>query len=245
MPSTDPRFRAAIFADCHLSVKPGHSDFERFLHTFTEVAKQTETIVLLGDVFQAWAAVPAFDHENGHRLLSLVKSLSGNCRTIMVEGNWDFYIEKTYSSYFDAISEDAVRIESGGERLVFVHGHMDHLFSDRLLMGILKSRIARFLFKTKMFSGLARKLNRKFQEGELSKSVQPEEFLMVASRLKKRFPEADHIFAGHFHTTWQYDNVTIIPDYHSTRAFLGLSGNPALYRFDHDQIVPASGLENR
>ncbi len=245
MPSTDPSFRVAIFADCHLSVEPGHPDFERFLHTFTEVAKQTETIVLLGDVFQVWAAVPVFDHENGYRLLSLVKSLSGNCRTIMVEGNWDFYIEKTYSSYFDAISEDAVAIESSGERLIFVHGHMDHLFSDRLLMGILKSRIARFLFKAKMFSGLARKLNRKFQEGELSKQVRQDELLAVANRLAGRFPDSDRIFVGHFHTAWQYGNVTIIPDYHSTGAFLGLSDNPALYRFDHDQIVPASGLENR
>lgn len=240
MPSTDPAFRVAIFADCHLPVEPGHPDFERFRHTFMEVARQTETIVLLGDVFQVWAAVPVFDHENGRALLETVKALSGSCQTIMVEGNWDFYIEKTYSETFDKVSEDAVSIESNGERIVFVHGHMDNLFWDRLLMKMLKSRLARALFQSKTFSVLARKLNKKFQEGALSKQIRPDELLTVAQRLIKRFLGSDRIFVGHFHTFWQHGNVTVIPDYHSTHSFLGLSDKPALYRFEHDRISPVN-----
>jgi len=245
VPYTDSRFRVAIFADCHLPVKPGHSDFETFLKIFKTVAQQTETIVLMGDIFQIWAAVPVFNHENGHRLLNTVESLSGKCRTLMVEGNWDFYIKKAYSHYFDEISEDAIEIESGGEHLVFVHGHMDYLFSDRLLMGLLKSTIARTIFRWKRLSGLAQKLNRKFQEGEFSKQVQPDELIRVAERLTKRFPDSDRIFVGHFHQSWQQGLVTGIPDYHSTGAFLGLTDQPRLYCFDHDRIIPASGLENR
>ncbi len=233
MPSIEPEFRVAIFADCHLPLESGHSDFETFLHTFEQVAKQAETIVLLGDVFQVWAAVPVFDHENGRKLLELIESLSGSCRTIMVEGNWDFYIRKSFFAYFDA-----VEIDSRGEHLVFVHGHMDHLFSDRLLMWVLKSRLTCALFKTKLFSSLARKLNRKFKEGEFSKQVQPNELLKVADRLIKRFPGSDRIFAGHFHTFFQHGAVTVLPDYHSTKTFLALSDKPALYRFDRGKFQP-------
>ncbi|NOY21956.1 MAG: hypothetical protein GXO70_00385 [Acidobacteria bacterium] len=238
MPSTESLFRVVIFADCHLPVTLGHPEFEAFLHTFEQVAKQTETIVLLGDVFRVWAAVPVFDHENGYVLLETIRSVSDNCRVIMVEGNWDFYIKKAYFDAFDRVSEDAVVIESEGERLVFVHGHMDHLFSDRLLMRLLKSRLVCTLFRWKRFFGLARKLNRKFQEGGLSKTVQPDELIKVADRLTKRFPGSDRIFVGHFHQSWQKGIVTGIPDYHSTRSFLGLSNEPALYRIDSGRVVP-------
>jgi len=236
VPSTDPKFRVVIFADCHLPVTSGHPDFTSFLHTLKEVAKQTKTIVLLGDVFRVWAAIPVFDHENGHALLEAVKSLSEKCRTIMVEGNWDFYIERAYFDCFDEISEDAIEIESGGEHCVFVHGHMDHLFSDRLLMRLLKSSLARALFQWKRFSGLARKLIRIFQEGELSKQVRQDELIKVAGRLGKRFPGSDRIFVGHFHQFWQHGRVIGIPDYHGTHSFLGLSEKPALYRFNDDRI---------
>lgn len=240
MPSSEPLFRVVIFADCHLPVEPAHPDFEAFLSTFSHLSEQTETIVLLGDVFRIWAAVPVFDHENGRRLLEAIRSVSQNCRTVMVEGNWDFYIRKAFADYFYEISEDAVGLESAGERLVFVHGHMDHLFSDRLLMWVLKSRLARLFFKTKLFSGLACKLNRKFQEGEFSKAVTPDELMRVADRLTKRFPDADRIVIGHFHADWQHGKVTVVPDYHSTQAFLGLSDKAALYRFDHERIVPVN-----
>ncbi len=240
MPSTEPAFRVVIFADCHLPVESGHPDFEVFLHTFKQVAKQTEIIVLLGDVFQVWAAVPVFDHENGHVLLKAIQSVPDNCQVIMVEGNWDFYIKDHYSEYFDEISEDAISLESREEQLVFVHGHMDHLFLDRLLTKILKSKPARWFFRRKQFSGLARKLNRKFQEGELSKQVRPGELLAVARRLARHFPNSDHIFIGHFHTSWHHGNVTVVPDYHSTRSFLCLSDKPAIYRFENNEISPVN-----
>ncbi len=238
MPSIDPRFRIAIFADCHLPVEPDHPDFVTFLQNLKQAANRAETVVLLGDIFQVWAAIPVFDHKNGQELLKTIKSLSEKCKTVMVEGNWDFYIRKTYAAYFDEISEDAVEINLHGKRIVFVHGHMDHLFSDRLLMRILKSRPAHTLFKTKLFSGLARKLNRKFKEGEFSKPVQPEELLTVARRLIRRFPGSDHIFSGHFHTAFQHGNVTIIPDYRSTGAFLCVGDSISLCRFHKGQIIP-------
>jgi len=238
VPSIEPRFRIVIFADCHLPVETNHPDFTAFLQNFKQAAKETEVLVLLGDVFRVWAAIPAFDHENGQTLLKTVSSLSGKCRVIMVEGNWDFYIRKTYAEYFDEISEDAVEIKSHGERIVFVHGHMDHLFSDRMLMRILKSRPAYAMFKTKLFSGLARGLNRKFKEGEFSKTVQPEELPAVTRKLSRRFPNSDRIFSGHFHTSFQNGIVTIIPDYRSTGTFLCVSDSISLCRFHNGQIVP-------
>ncbi len=240
VPFFDAVFRVAVFADCHLPVESGHPAFEGFLRDFELVAAQSERVVFLGDVFRVWAAVPGFDHENGRRLLDRIRSVSEGCRVLMVEGNWDFFIRRGFSDFFDEVSEDALALTFGGERLVFVHGHLDHLFSDRLFIRCLKSGVCYHLFRRKWFAaGPGRKLNRVFQDGELSKAVSQGELLAVAKRLERRFPRADRIVAGHFHRSFSAGKVVFVPDYFSTGMFLGFSDDDSfIYRVENNQVVP-------
>ena len=243
MPSTDPRFDFSIFADCHLPIDAGNPEFLSFVDTFKHVASQSRTVVLLGDLFRIWTGTPGFDHANGRLMLKTVEEVSSMSAVVFVEGNWDFYVRRVFGKTFQKVSEHALELQSDRwPSIVVTHGHLNHSFVDRLLIGLLKSTCAFHLFKTPPFRRLAYRLNRTFEGGEFSKSVPKAELASVAEKLSARYPHARHIFCGHFHVPYRLKNVTIIPDYYATHTFLGIDDDIALYRVNETGIEPATDI---
>jgi len=242
MPSTDTRLQLAVLADCHLPIDTDHPDFDAFLQQLEHLHRQADTVVLLGDIFQVWAPGTVFDHTNGRRLLDAIRSAPG--RTILLEGNWDFFLEHRLARSVEAHETDT-SLTIRHKRIALAHGHLHTGWKDRLWMGLLKSAPARWLFSTRAVgTTLARKLNRMFARGAFSKSLPDGALRAMGERLSRHFPDADWIVCGHVHRPVRMGRVMALPDWYETGAFLGWPDGlePGLYRVTDGRLTPAEDL---
>ena len=237
MPSTDFRLDLAVFSDCHLPIQNGHPDVDRFFQVLRGASDVSNHVVLLGDVFQVWAGIPPFDHGNGHRLLDLLEEL-GTDRFSLVEGNWDFYIQRVFGDRFARVTPVGFQMELGGRIIRFAHGHLHTGWKDRLWMGCLKSAMAYHLFKTGWFNGFLSSLNRRFQAGMYSEVLTQGRLENMCQRLEQQYGDADRIICGHAHRLFQHGRVTVLPDYHSTGLFWGFDGEDHYFQLLQDGIAP-------
>lgn len=244
MPSIEPVSSVAILSDCHVSIESGSPDFIRLCNTMSMLLDHVEHVVLLGDVFQVWTAVPPFDHDNGRALLNLIDR-KGPGRVSLVEGNWDFYLASRYAHHFAHCSERSIVLDVQGRKTAFVHGHQFTGFQDGLLVRILKWPPVRWMFRHGWLNGAAKRLNRSFQDGAYSVKMAPEMLSAVCKHLTRAFSRADRIFCGHFHTAVQCDRIRILPDHHRTGAFWMSAPTAGLYRMENGNPVPAADIDWR
>ncbi len=242
MQSTEAISSIAVLSDGHVSPIPGDPSFHQFLETVSILLDQVEHLVLLGDVFQVWAAAPPFDHANGRALLKLIDE-RGPGRVSLVEGNWDFYLKQRYGDHFARCSEHAIQLSVGGSQTVFVHGHQFTGFRDGLLVRMLKWAPVRYLFRRGWLKGAAGRLNRSFQEGAYSVKLRPDELPVICGRILKSYPRSDRVFCGHFHQAFTCGRICGLPDYHSTGTFWLSTPSEGLYRMEGGKPVPADDID--
>ncbi len=242
MPSTETVVSVGVITDSHVSVDPGHPEFVTFLDTVTRLLDYVEHLVLLGDVFQVWAAAPPFDHTNGRALLKLIDE-RGPGRVSLVEGNWDFYLKQTYGDHFARCSERAIQLDVNGCQTTFVHGHQFTGIRDGLLVRILKWAPVHYLFRHGWLKGAAGRLNRSFQDGAYSVKLRLDELPAIGGRMLKSFSRSDRIFCGHFHRAFTCDRICGLPDYYSTGTFWMSAPAEGLYRMADGQPVQADDID--
>ena len=238
MPSNEFPLSLAVIADCHLPIETDHPVFRRFLDELATIHGAADIVVLLGDVFQVWAPGTVFDHENGKTLVARIQDLPR--RTVLVEGNWDFFLEKRLSGVVEAHETVLHLTLADTLQVALTHGHMDTGWKDRVWMHLLKSAPSRRWFSTRTVGAwLGRKLNDTFMTGEFSKSLSDDALIRMFRRLARRFPSTHRIICGHVHRAVRWDPVVSAPDYYSTHAFLGLdrNGTPGLYRIQDDAVT--------
>ncbi len=236
MHSTEKQLQIAVITDAHLPVESGHPDVTQFLNVLETVAAISTHVILLGDLFRVWAVVPPFDHENGSLVLETVERI-GRERFSLVEGNWDFYVDRVYPDRFAAISQEGLDIQVNGGSFRFVHGHLHTGWKDRLWMALLKSGLAYRIFKTGWFSGFLQRLNRRFQTGMYSEVLDEGRLVDLCTALTAAYPSADRVICGHAHRMFSRGNVTILPDYHSTGLVWGYDDRDRYFRYTGGRMV--------
>lgn len=206
----------AVVADAHLG-GPGGDAGPLIAQLEALPARGCRHLVLLGDIFHIWIGAPQFETPEICALLPVLRRLrQAGIAIDYVEGNRDFYLQKSpYTDAFDRIAYE-VAFEVGGVRYLAVHGDglNDRDRKYRFWRWLSKSWLVRLLV-LRLPAALARRF-----VGSTEKRLAETNF-----KHRRRIPEeaisryatwrladsADVLLLGHFHTPrrWQVEGGEI------------------------------------
>ena len=103
-------------------------DFERFLDDLDKRIDEDDItdFVLLGDIMDFWRSRDIDILLEYQSILSKLKILAGKVNLHYIVGNHDYYILKLkemYPQYYPFDVKKYVRLEEGGHKFYFIHGH--------------------------------------------------------------------------------------------------------------------------
>lgn len=112
----------AVIADAHLG-GPGGAAEPLVEQLDSLAAPRCERLLLLGDLFHVWVALPSFETSEVRKVTeALDRVRSRGIRVDYVEGNRDFFVVGSrYEPHFDFVGNE-VAFQTGGKRFLAVHG---------------------------------------------------------------------------------------------------------------------------
>ncbi len=215
------KYKFVVLSDLHLPVNENANTFNNFLTFLEKISQKTENIIFLGDIFEIWSSVSPFNHKNGTELLKTVEKLSKNCNFFLVEGNYDFFICDKYKQYFNKCSKNYLSLTFNNKNFIFTHGHLYTSFKDKIFISLLKSKFMLFAIEKKLIKPMA--IKKEFEKTKYGKKFENNELNSFTKKLGNKFKNKQ-IICGHFHTNYENNNVTIVPDYLSTKSYLTFDG---------------------
>ncbi|MDA8414436.1 MAG: UDP-2,3-diacylglucosamine diphosphatase [Desulfobacteraceae bacterium] len=137
--------RTIFLADAHL-VSPDELNYRLLLRFFRELEGNTESLFIMGDLFDFWLGFPSNPFRQFDEMLDALQSLvRSGCRIVYFEGNHDFHLGAIFRQRLGAeIHTGPAVITVQGQRLFLCHGdqinHQDRGY--RLLRLLLHNRLA-------------------------------------------------------------------------------------------------------
>src|ERR1039457_2132249 len=137
--------RTIFLADAHL-VSPNEENYRLLLRFLRELEGNTETLFIMGDLFDFWLGFPTNPLRQFDELLAALQSMvRSGCRLVYFEGNHDFHMGTIFRQQLGAeIHTGPAVITVQGQRLFLCHGdqinHHDRGY--RLLRLLLHNRLA-------------------------------------------------------------------------------------------------------
>jgi len=137
--------RTIFLADAHL-VSPNEHNYRLLLQFLRELEGNTETLFIMGDLFDFWLGCPSNPFSQFDEVLVALQSLvQGGCRLVYFEGNHDFHVGAIFRQRLGAeIHTGPAVITVQGRRLFLCHGDQINRLdrSYRLLRLLLHNRLA-------------------------------------------------------------------------------------------------------
>ena len=137
--------RTIFLADAHL-VAPTDQNYRLLLRFLRELEGNTETLFIMGDLFDFWLGFPANPFRQFDEVLVALQSLvCSGCRLVYFEGNHDFHLGAIFRQRLGAeIHTGPAVINVQGRRLFLCHGDQINCRDRgyRLLRLLLHSRLA-------------------------------------------------------------------------------------------------------
>ena len=137
--------RTIFLADAHL-VSPNEHNYRLLLQFLRELEGDTETLFIMGDLFDFWLGCPSNPFSQFDEVLVALQSLvQSGCRLVYFEGNHDFHVGAIFRQRLGAeIHTGPAVITVQGRRLFLCHGDQinRHDRSYRLLRLLLHNRLA-------------------------------------------------------------------------------------------------------
>jgi UDP-2,3-diacylglucosamine hydrolase len=136
--------RTIFLADAHL-VAPADRNYQLLLRFLAELEGRTETLVIMGDLFDFWLGFPSNPFRQYDAVLDALQSLvRSGCRLVCFEGNHDFHLGALFHENLGAeIHAGPAIMTMQGRRLFLCHGDQinaaDHGY--RLLRLLLHGRL--------------------------------------------------------------------------------------------------------
>lgn len=221
-------------SDSHLEARD--APLEVFLRFLEARARDTATLYLVGDIFNIWLGAEAFTMDHQRPVIAALEAVRAEgVRTVMVEGNREFFLERLYQGRcFDRVEPLAAEERFGGRRIHISHGDLLNP-SDRpyrIWRRFSKSRPVWWVFRSlpsAVAVGLANRLESRMRGMNLRhKRSFPEQHLREHGR---RLAEAgfDTAVLGHLHVetampvrseSGRTCTVHVMPGWLETRRFL-------------------------
>lgn len=142
--------RTIFLADAHLAA-PTDRNYRLLLRFLRELEGNTETLFILGDLFDFWLGFPTNPFREFDDLLAALQSLvQSGCRLVYFEGNHDFHLGHVFRQRLGAEVHAGPAVCSvQGRRLFLCHGDQinPHDRGYRLLRLLLHNRLAAALVR--------------------------------------------------------------------------------------------------
>jgi UDP-2,3-diacylglucosamine hydrolase len=142
--------RTIFIADAHL-IAPTEPNYRLLLRFLCELEGNTETLFIMGDLFDFWLGFPSNPFSQYDEVLAALQSLvNSGCRLVYFEGNHDFHMGPLFSQQLGAVIHSGPEIMTiQGRKLFMCHGDQIHRsdYGYRLLRMILHNRLTACLIK--------------------------------------------------------------------------------------------------
>jgi UDP-2,3-diacylglucosamine hydrolase len=136
--------RTIFLADAHL-VSPDEQNYRLLLRFLRELEGQTETLFIMGDLFDFWLGFPSNPFRQFDDVLAALQSLvRSGCRLVYFEGNHDFHVGNIFRRQLGALVHTGPAVVTvQGCRLFLCHGDQINArdYGYRLLRLLLHSRL--------------------------------------------------------------------------------------------------------
>lgn len=142
--------RTIFLADAHL-IAPIEPNYRRLLQFLRELEGNTETLFIMGDLFDFWLGFPSNPFRQYDEVLAALQSLvNSGCRLVYFEGNHDFHMGPIFRQRLGAEihhGPDIMTVQ--GRKLFLCHGdqihHADYAY--RFLRLLLHNRLTASVVK--------------------------------------------------------------------------------------------------
>ena len=137
--------RTIFLADAHL-IKPDDLNYQRLLLFLRDLEGETETLFIMGDLFDFWLGFPSNPFVQYEPVLDALQRLQrSGCRLVYFEGNHDFHLGAVFQNRLKAEIYTAPEIMSiHGKRFFLCHGDQINRsdYEYRLMRLLLHNRLA-------------------------------------------------------------------------------------------------------
>lgn len=115
--------RTIFLADAHLK-GPADHNYALLLRFLSELTGTTETLFIMGDLFDFWLGFPSHPFRQFDGVLDALEGLTrSGCRIVYLEGNHDFHLGRLFSRRLGAEIHRGPDIRTvQGKRLFLCHG---------------------------------------------------------------------------------------------------------------------------
>jgi UDP-2,3-diacylglucosamine hydrolase len=123
-----PDMRTIFIADAHL-VKPTDLNYRLLLRFLQELKGNTETLYIMGDLFDFWLGFPSNPFRQYDQILDALHSLKkSGCRLVYFEGNHDFHLGEIFHQQLEVEVHAGPHITTIQNKRIFLcHGDQINL----------------------------------------------------------------------------------------------------------------------
>ena len=226
-----------IVTDAHISKARGNHT--AFFDMLAAVEKTEHDLIFLGDVFDLWIALPAFEDDLHAEFLTWCRKRKHSHTVGFMEGNHEFFLASQRAQSFSWCSQDAWRRDDAGT--LFAHGDQINRRDKKYLAfrKLAKNNFAKFLLQ-KLPNGPAAAASIK---KVLDKNDNNRRLVIPWDEIE-HFAEfwfaagVTSVFMGHFHREYCYrgqesKELHILPDWLSTQKVALYQQNPKKIKLLH------------
>lgn len=198
--------RTIFLADAHL-VAPADRNYRMLLRFLAELEGNTETLFIMGDLFDFWLGFPSHPFRQYDAVLDALESLvRSGCRLVYFEGNHDFHLGPVFRKRLGAeVHIGPALLPVQGKRLYLCHGDQingaDHGY--RLLRLLLHNRIVASMithFPPALALAIKERLQQRSRAGYQVKTARWDYRQIILDFARSVLAQGcDGMVTGHFH----------------------------------------------
>jgi UDP-2,3-diacylglucosamine hydrolase len=198
--------RKVFIADAHLKSERDEN-YRTLLRFLATLEGNTDTLFILGDLFEFWIGYRRIPFSNYSPLLEQLRKLSASgVRIVYFEGNHDFHMGPYFSETLQAEVHPGPAIVSlDGKRVYLCHGDEINSrdYGYRLLRALLHSSISKLLIPlvpAAVTSFIAERMSRQSSKKHGRRRLSWDYAAILREFAAARFSEGcEVVIAGHFH----------------------------------------------
>ena len=196
-----------IVADTH--IEPEGTQEKAFFKMLARLGDSPHDVIFLGDIFDLWIALPGYEGKSQQAFLQWCRQQTSSRMIGFLEGNHEFFVSDEHGDSFSWSTSDSSWRDSEGN--LFVHGDQINRNDNRYLLfrRLTKNAVTRTLLRflpggpliCNRLGQMLRHTNRQHRLGL------PEEQIQYFA--DQNFANGvETIYAGHFHSTYQYKHTS-------------------------------------